>query len=162
MYISANEGGVEVNDGGDTVNDGGEGVHNDRQLHDEVELTPMDFDASGNGDEVNVGGDADNVNDENVNDGGDVDIVNDGGDVFIVNDGGDASILINGGDVVNNGGDVFNDDGIADNVNVNEVHVQNEVMEGPIRTLLNKLRRKISETIIKLKLAKRVGDEDAL
>ncbi|CAH1413524.1 unnamed protein product [Lactuca virosa] len=81
--------------------------------------------------------------------------------VVIQINGGNACILIHGGDAVNNGADAFNDGGVADNVNVNEMHVENEVMEGPIRTLLNKLRRKKSERIIKLKLAKRVGDEDS-
>ncbi|CAH1447858.1 unnamed protein product [Lactuca virosa] len=50
---------------------------------------------------------------------------------------------------------------LNDNVNVGEVHVQQEVMERPIAALLKKIRRKKSERILKLKLAKRVGDEDA-
>ncbi|CAI9259570.1 unnamed protein product [Lactuca saligna] len=79
------------------------GEKQNRQDHDEVEVTPMDFDASSNEDAVS-------------------------------------------------GVDAYN-------VNVNKV--KNEVMEGEIRPLLNKIRKKKSERIIKLKMAKRVGDEDA-
>ncbi|CAI9301991.1 unnamed protein product [Lactuca saligna] len=94
------EDGVEVNDDGERGhNDSGEGGHNDGgeggqydiQDHDQVELTPLYFDAYRNGDAIN-------------------------------------GLDVNGGDV--------------DSVNVNEVHVQNEVTEGPIRSLLNKIRRK--------------------
>ncbi|CAI9288327.1 unnamed protein product [Lactuca saligna] len=65
---------LQVNEGSIEFNDGGEGGHNDRQDNDEVELTPMDFDASRNGDAVNdvddiVNGVDDASNGVDVNDG---------------------------------------------------------------------------------------------
>ncbi|CAI9295759.1 unnamed protein product [Lactuca saligna] len=86
-----------VNDGG-AVNDGAEAVNevHVQQDYDEVELTPLEFDASANGEP-------------------------------------------------------------------SQVHVQEqEARETPLATFLKKIKRKKSERIIKLKLGKKVGGNDAL
>ncbi|CAI9285166.1 unnamed protein product [Lactuca saligna] len=97
-----------------------------------------------------------------------------------VNEGGDNDVMNEGGEAVDKSGD---------NVNVSEVHVkqdcdeveltpllidasgigepsevhvqQQEAVERPISTLLKKIKRNKSERIIKLKLGKIFGDEDA-
>ncbi|CAH1427135.1 unnamed protein product [Lactuca virosa] len=112
------------------------------------------------------------ANDNNIGDdadGGEVEAngreaVNEGGDNDVVNEGGD-NVNVSEVPVQQDYDEVELTPLLIDasgNGKPSEVHVQQqEAVERPIATLLKKIRRKKSERIIKLKLGKRVGDEDA-